>query len=90
MTKILQDLNLGINLKRLRMKAGITQDEICARMGIEGRPMSQSNYALIENGKRNIFLSDLIVLKNILNTSYDELFDGLIPINRYDTENNSK
>ena len=48
--------------------------------------MSQSNYALIESGKRNIFLSDLITIKEILNISYDELFDGLTPLSRYEEE----
>ncbi|WP_373124779.1 helix-turn-helix domain-containing protein [Blautia producta] len=86
MTKILQDINLGVNLKRLRMDRGLTQEALCARMGIEGRPMSQSNYALIESGKRNIFLSDLITIKEILNISYDELFDGLTPLSRYEEE----
>lgn len=78
MTKILQDINLGVNLKRLRMDRGLTQEALCARMGIEGRPMSQSNYALIESGKRNIFLSDLILIKEILDVPYESFFEGII------------
>lgn len=66
------------------MDKGLTQEALCAQMGIKGRPMDQSSYALIENGKRNLFLSDLITIKEILNVPYDELFKGLIPINRYE------
>ena len=51
-----------------------------------GRPMLQNNYAQIESGKRNIFLSDLIALKNIFNVSYDELFENLEPLSKYDSE----
>ena len=49
--------------------------------------MSRSTYSQIEIGKRNIFASDLITLKKIFKTSYDELFKGLIPINKYENEN---
>jgi len=46
----------------------------------------QNNYAQIESGKRNIFLSDLIALKEIFGVSYDELFKDLKPISKYDTD----
>ena len=51
-----------------------------------GRPMLQSNYAQIESGKRNIFLSDLLVLKEIFEVSFDDIFKDLKPINKYDLE----
>jgi len=42
--------------------------------------MLQSTYAQIETGTRNIFVSDLIAIKRILNVSYDEFFKDLEPI----------
>ena len=86
MTKILQDVNLGANLKQLRNSTGLTQDDDCARLSVMGRPMLQSNYAQIESGKRNIFLSDLLVLKEIFEVSFDDIFKDLKPINKYDLE----
>lgn len=86
MTKILQDVNLGINLKQLRNSKGLTQDDVCAKLSVMGRPMLQSNYAQIESGKRNIFLSDLLVLKEIFEVSFDDIFKDLKPINKYDLE----
>ena len=86
MTKILQDVNLGTNLKQLRNLKGLTQDDVCAKLSIMGRPMLQSNYAQIESGKRNIFLSDLLVLKEIFEVSFDDIFKDLKPINKYDLE----
>lgn len=84
MTKLLQDISIGENLQRLRKAQGLTQEQVCAQMEILGRSMSQSAYAKIERGTRNIFVSDLITLKKIFKTTYDELFKGLIPINKYE------
>ena len=86
MTKILQDINLGANLKRIRTSKNLTQEAVCAKLSVMGRSMMQNNYAQIESGKRNIFLSDLIALKEIFGISYDELFKDLKPISKYDTD----
>lgn len=84
MSKILQDISIGDNLRKLRGLKGMTQTQLCAQMQIRGRPMQQSTYAQIETGVRNIFISDLIVLKQVLETSYDDIFKDLIPIEKFD------
>lgn len=86
MTKILQDISIGENLQRLRKAQGLTQEQVCAQMSVLGRPMLQSTYAQIETGVRNIFVSDLITLKKIFKTSYDEIFKDLTPVNKYGEE----
>ena len=86
MAKLLQDVSIGENLQRLRRAKGLTQNEVCAKLSLRGRPMIQSTYAQIETGKRNIFISDLIALKAVLQTSYDEIFKNLEPINKYEAE----
>lgn len=82
MTKIIQDVKFGHNLKKIRNAKGYTQKDICTKLDLMGRPTLQSTYAQIESGKRNIFLSDLIALKQILDVNYDELFEGIKPINK--------
>lgn len=77
MTKVLQDVSLGNNLRKYRKLKGLTQAEVCARLTLLGRPMQQSNYALIESGHRNIFISDLVALKQIFGVSYNDLFEGI-------------
>ena len=72
MTKIIQDINLGRKLQELRKAKGLTQEDICAQLAVNGRPMLQS--------------SDLIVLKRIFNVSFDEIFRDLEPVNKYDSE----
>lgn len=84
MAKILQDISIGNNLQKLRKAKKLTQNDICAKLAIVGRPMLQTTYAQIETGKRNIFVSDLIALKIVLNVPYDEIFKDLIPINKYE------
>ena len=86
MAKLLLDLNFGANLRAIRKSQGLTQEYVCTQLALHGRPMSQSTYAQIETGRRNIYLSDLITLRIIFNVSYDELFQGLVPINKYDTD----
>lgn len=83
MAKILQDVSIGTNLRALRRTRGLTQSDVCAQMSRLGRPMSQSTYAQIESGARNIFVSDLIALRRVLHTDYDAFFKGLEPINKY-------
>lgn len=84
MAKLIQDISIGENLKRLRKAKGLTQTDICARMDVMGRPMSQSTYAMIESGTRNIFISDLVAMKTIFNVEFNEFFVNLTPINKYE------
>lgn len=86
MSKLIQDVNLGSNIQKIRKSRNLTQEQICAKMSLAGRPMIQSTYAQIETGVRNIFVSDLIVLTKILNVSFNDVFSGLKPINKYDSE----
>lgn len=84
MTKVIQDINLGANIQKYRKAIGMTQNELCAKLDLAGRPMIQTTLAQIESGTRNIFLSDLLVIKNILGITYEQLFENLTPLNKYD------
>jgi len=86
MSKLIQDVNIGINLRKLRKAKGLTQEQLCAQMGLAGRPMVQPAYAQIETGVRNIFVSDLIVIAKILGVSFEDIFCDLQPINKYDLQ----
>ena len=86
MAKILQDISIGGNLRAIRKRRKLTQNDVCAQMAQLGRPMLQSTYAQIESGSRNIFVSDLIALKRVLQVEYSEFFQGLEPVNKYTEE----
>jgi len=83
-SKLIQDVSIGVNLQKLRKAKGLTQEQLCAKMGLAGRPMIQSTYAQIETGVRNIFVSDLIVIAEILGATFEDVFIGLKPINKYE------
>ena len=66
---------VGANIKRLREKAGLTQENLAAKLQIEGCDITRSAVAKIEVGQRHIYLDELILLKKILRTEYDELLN---------------
>ena len=66
---------VGANTKRLREKAGLTQENLAAKLQIEGCDITRSAVAKIEVGQRHIYPDELILLKKILRTEYDELLD---------------
>lgn len=74
MTKINLDLTIGTKLKEFRVAKGYTQMDVVRKLNLYGSNMSESTYSKIEQGVRNIYLTDLILLKIVLELNYDELF----------------
>ena len=66
---------VGTNIKRLREKAGLTQENLAAKLQIEGCDITRSAVAKIEVGQRHIYPDELILLKKILRTEYDDLLN---------------
>ena len=83
MQKLINDLNFGKNLQRLRKENHLSQYEMVAKLQLQGRDMSRAQYAHIEQGRRNLFISDLILFKQILNVDYADFFENLIPQTDY-------
>ena len=81
MQKFLQDVSFGENLQRLRKKRNLSQYDMVAKLQLLGRSMTRANYAHIEQGVRNVYISDLILFKEILQVDYEEFFEGLSPVN---------
>ncbi|HWQ70975.1 MAG TPA: helix-turn-helix transcriptional regulator [Desulfitobacteriaceae bacterium] len=79
MQKLLQDVHIGGNIQRLRISRNYSQTDMVTKLQLLGRAMSRANYAHIEQGIRNIYISDLILLKRILNVDYEEFFKDLMP-----------
>lgn len=72
---ILQDINIGANLRRLRLSAELTQAQVASEAQLLGSLMSRTTYAQIESGTRNIKTSDLIILKHIFKVTYEEILE---------------
>lgn len=79
MRKIIIDETFGKNLQRIRISCGFTQEETVTRLQLLGSPLSRGTYSLIELGRGNIFISDLVGLQQIFHVDYSEFFEGISP-----------
>ncbi len=65
---------VGRNIRILREKAELTQEMVSARLQTEGCDITRSALAKIEVGQRHLYPDEIILLKKILNTTYDDIF----------------
>lgn len=65
---------IGNNIRVLREKAGITQEQLAARLQVNGCDITRSAVAKIEVGQRHLYPDEIILLKSILKVSYDDIF----------------
>lgn len=79
MQTIKQDIGIGRNLKWLRKRAGLTQEQVVSQMQVMGIAISRTGYIKIEKEKQNIKVSELKALHVILKADYSEFFSADIP-----------
>lgn len=75
--KLRRDRNMGVNLRRLRKQAGLSQEKICAELQRRGCDIGRTTYEKYESGELNIRVSVLIALHKFYQCPYDEFFAGL-------------
>lgn len=66
---------VGENIRKLREKANLTQERLSAKLQIEGCDITRSALAKIEVGQRHLYPDEIILIKKVLNTTYDEILD---------------
>ncbi len=66
---------IGKNIRNLREKAEMTQDLLATRLQLAGCDITRSAVAKIEVGQRHLYPDEVILIKEILNVTYDEIFD---------------
>ena len=78
-TKLKQDKSIGTNLRKLRIRAGLSQEQVAVKLQILGIPViSREIISQMEQGKYSIRVSVLIALKDIYEvSSFDDFFEGL-------------
>lgn len=76
--KIKQDISLGYNIRNLRKRSRLTQEQVVARLQLQGLEISRSSYSQIECGTYNIRVSELIALAELFQVDYNEFFKGLV------------
>ena len=73
---------IGGNVRKLRENANLTQEMLSARLQTMGCDITRSALAKIEVGQRHLYPDEIILIKDILKVSYDDIFD--ITKNRFD------
>ena len=66
---------IGKNIKTLREKSGLTQDMLAAKLQTHGCDITRSALAKIEVGQRHVYPDEIILIKEILNTDFDSIFN---------------
>lgn len=73
--KIKQDgISIGENIRRIRKQKGLKQIETVRELQLLGIDMTRESFVKIERGIQHIYASQLKAIKEVLDTSYEELF----------------
>ena len=62
-------------IKNLRENKNITQELLAAKLQLNGCDITRSAVAKIEVGQRHLYPDEIILIKKILNVSYDDIFN---------------
>lgn len=65
---------IGANIRILREKAGLTQEQLSARLQVNGCDVTRSALAKIEVGQRHLYPDEIIWIKEILKVRYEDVF----------------
>ena len=65
---------VGENIHKIRTEKKITQDELATKLQVRGCDITRSAVAKIEVGQRHLYPDEIILIKEILETTYDALF----------------
>lgn len=72
--KIKQDeIFIGRNIRRIRKEKGMRQTEMVTLMQLENVPLTREALVKIERGIQHIQASQLRAIRDVLETTYDEL-----------------
>lgn len=71
------ELKVGKNIRNIREKQNITQEELAAKLQLNGCDITRSAIAKIEVGQRHLYPDEIILLKELLNTSFESIFYGV-------------
>lgn len=65
---------VGLKIRELREKSGLTQEQLSARLQINGCDITRSALAKIEVGQRHLYPDEIKLIKEILCVDYKDIF----------------
>lgn len=75
--RILQNLPIGDNIKKIRKRLGYTQSQVVAELQAMCIQISRSTYSKIECNRCSIPIQVLVGLKELFHTEYADFFQFL-------------
>lgn len=66
---------VGNNVRMLRERKKVTQEILAAKLQLNGCDITRSAVAKIEVGQRHLYPDEIILIKQILGVTYDEIFN---------------
>ena len=69
------ETKVGNNIRRIREAKGMTQDTLSAKLQLSGCDITRSAVAKIEVGQRHLYPDEIILIRKILNTTFEAIFD---------------
>ena len=70
------ELKIGQNIRNIREKENMTQEILATKLQLNGCDITRSAIAKIEVGQRHLYPDEIILIKEILNTSFEKIFYG--------------
>lgn len=67
------EIFIGRNIRRIRKEKGMRQTEMVTLMQLENVPLTREALVKIERGIQHIQASQLRAIRDVLETTYDEL-----------------
>lgn len=69
------ELQVGHNIRKIRESRGMTQDSLAAKLQLSGCDITRSAIAKIEVGQRHLYPDEIILIRRILNTTFDAILE---------------
>ena len=66
---------VGNNIRRIREAKGMTQEMLATKLQLAGCDITRSAVAKIEVGQRHLYPDEIILIREILKTTYDAIFE---------------
>ena len=67
---------IGKNIRKIREKQNMTQEILATKLQLNGCDITRSAVAKIEVGQRHLYPDEIILIKEILNTTFESIFYG--------------
>ena len=74
MNKLIET-KIGNNIRRIRESKGMTQDALAAKLQLLGCDITRSAVAKIEVGQRHLYPDEILLIRKILDTTFEEIFE---------------